>query len=51
VPWFKKTAAILKTLQNRDGEFRDERGNTMYTTAMAALILQAPLGYLPLYER
>ena len=38
-------------MQRKDGEFPDGHGNTVYTTAMAAAVLQAPLGYLPLYER
>ncbi|MCE9529889.1 MAG: terpene cyclase/mutase family protein [Planctomycetes bacterium] len=51
VPWFKKCVEVLTAMQRKDGEFPDQTGNIMYTTAMAAMILQAPLGYLPLYER
>lgn len=50
-PWFKKCVQVLQSLQRKDGEYPDQTGNVMYTTAMAAMILQAPLGYLPLYER
>jgi hypothetical protein len=51
VPWFKKTTKVLADMQRKDGEFWDEYDNTVYPTAMAAMILQAPLGYLPIYER
>ncbi len=51
VPWFTKAVQVLKALQRKDGEYPDQTGNTTYTTAMAAITLQAPLGYLPLYER
>ncbi len=51
IPWYKKATAVLSQMQRKDGEFPDEHGNTVYTTAMAAAVLQAPLGYLPLYER
>ncbi len=49
-PWYKKVAQILKFMQRDDGELWDEYGNTIYPSAMAAMILQAPKGYLPLYE-
>ncbi len=51
VPWFRKAVAVLATMQRKDGEFFDEYDNTVYPTAMAAMILQVPLGYLPIYER
>jgi squalene cyclase len=51
VPFYKKTAAVLRTLQDKDGSWSDDHGNTTYTTAMALMIFQAPYGYLPLYER
>jgi hypothetical protein len=51
VPWYNKTLQVLKTTQGRDGEFTDQNGNTVYPTAMGLMILQAPLGRLPLYER
>jgi len=50
-PWFKKSFQVLTAMQRKDGEFPDQFGNVTYTTAMAAMVLQAPLGYLPLYER
>jgi len=51
LPWFRKAAEVFAALQRDTGEFADHAGNTTYATAMAALVLQAPLGRLPLYER
>jgi len=51
IPWFRKTVEVLATMQRKDGEFWDDFDNTVYPTALAAMILQAPLGYLPIYER
>jgi Prenyltransferase and squalene oxidase repeat len=51
LPWYKKSAAVLKAMQRKDGEFYDQHDNVVYPTAMALTILQAPLGYLPIYER
>ena len=51
IPWFTKVTALYKQMQRRDGEVWDQGGNTIYPTAMAAIVLQAPLGYLPIYER
>lgn len=51
IPWFQKAADVLAAMQRRDGEFYDDYDNTVYATAMAAILLQAPLGYLPIYER
>ena len=51
VPWFKRATEILAATQRKDGEFRDEGDNSVYATAMAAMVLQAPRGYLPVYER
>jgi len=51
LPWFKKTAKVLAAMQRKDGEFWDQKDNVVYATAMAAMVLQAPLGYLPIYER
>jgi hypothetical protein len=50
-PWYQKATQVLKTMQRKDGEIYDEFDNTIYTTAMAAIVLQAPKGYLPIYER
>ena len=57
VPWYRKATAVLQTMQDdpktpgKDGELYDEHGNTVYPTAMTAIVLQAPKGYLPLFER
>ena len=51
IPYYKKIIAVLAELQKKDGEFGDEFGNTIYPTAMALMLMQAPLGYLPIYER
>ena len=51
VPWFKKATLVLKAMQRKDGEYPDQLDNIIYTTAMAVITLQAPRGYLPIYER
>ena len=42
--WYPKAAQVLAALQRKDGAIPDESGNTVYTSAMAAMVLQAPLG-------
>lgn len=51
MPWFRKVVRLYSDMQRRDGEVWDKYGNTVYPTAMAAIVLQAPYGYLPIYER
>ncbi len=51
IPWYRKMTEILNASRRKDGEFADHRDNTVYVTAMAAIALQAPFGYLPIYER
>ncbi len=51
IPFFQKTIRVLKAMQRKDGEFWDEHDNVMYPTALTAIMLQAPYGYLPIYER
>ncbi len=51
LPWFRKSAAVLAAMQTKDGDLPDQFDNHVYTTAMAAMVLQAPRGYLPIYER
>jgi hypothetical protein len=51
VPWFTKYAAALQARQAENGSWQDARGNTVYPTAISAMILQAPLGYMPQYLR
>ncbi|PCJ52369.1 MAG: hypothetical protein COA79_23750 [Planctomycetota bacterium] len=50
-PWFQKTTQVFKAMQNDDGSFNDQSFNTIYTTAMAAIVLQASKGHLAIYER
>jgi len=51
VPWHQKTVEVFEAAQKESGEFYDQHGNKVYPTAMAAVVLQAPYGYLPLYQR
>ncbi len=51
VPWFQKFAAYLKETQAEDGSLEDSAGNKVSPTAISALILLAPLGYMPQYLR
>jgi hypothetical protein len=51
VPFYKKVVQVLAAIQKPDGEFPDENGNQVYSTAFALLVLQAPQGFMPLYER
>ncbi|MCX7803871.1 MAG: prenyltransferase, partial [Planctomycetota bacterium] len=51
VPWYEKVVKFLKTYQREKGDWEDQNGNSTYPTAVAAIVLQAPLGYLPLYLR
>jgi len=51
IPWYRKIATALKATQAQNGSFTDSHGNTVYPTAIVAIVLQAPLGYLPLYLR
>lgn len=51
LPFYSKAVKVLATLQKPDGEFTDEHGNSVYATAMAVILLQAPMGYMPIYER
>ena len=50
VPLVSEVDQVLTAMQHKDGEFADQPGNVVYTTAMAAMASR-PLGYLPLYER
>lgn len=51
MPWFRKATRVLNQTQRKDGEWADQNENIVYPTAMAVMILQAPKGYLPIYER
>lgn len=50
-PYYKKMLEVFAASQMADGQFEDQAGNTVYPTAAAAIVLQAPRGYLPLYLR
>ena len=49
--WYRKTVMVYRSMQRRDGELRDGQGNTVYPTAQALMVLLAPLGYQPMFER
>lgn len=49
--WFPKEVQYLKAVQRNDGSVHDEFDNSIYSTAISAIILQSPNGKLPLYER
>lgn len=51
IPWYKKYAEALKRQQAPDGSWHDINGNTVYPTAISAMVLEAPLGYIPQYLR
>jgi hypothetical protein len=42
---------VFAASQKSEGQFEDQAGNRVYPTAAAAIVLQAPRGYLPLYLR
>ena len=48
--WWRKISNELLRGQNEDGRWQDIVGPN-YATAMAALILQIPNGYLPIFQR
>ena len=50
-PYYKKMLVVFAASQKADGQFEDQAGNNVYPTAAAAIVLQAPRGYLPLYLR
>lgn len=50
-PWFQKTCKILMAIQAEDGSFQDNFENKVYSTAMAAIILQAPMEKLSFYQK
>jgi RNA polymerase sigma factor (sigma-70 family) len=49
IPWYGRYAAAMKTIQAEDGSFKDADGNSVYPTAVAPVILEAPLRYMPYY--
>lgn len=49
--YYHKMLEVYAASQKADGQFEDQMGNSVYPTAAAAIVLQAPRGYLPLYLR
>jgi hypothetical protein len=47
--WYRKMVAVIEKLQQKGGEVRDLSKNRVYTTALAAIILEAPNGYLSIF--
>ncbi len=50
-PYYRKILSTFQQAQQPDGQFFDHQGNSVRPTALAAIVLQAPLGYLPIYQR
>ena len=50
-PYYQKMLEVFATSQKGEGQFLDQAGNSVYFTAAAAIVLQSPRGYLPLYLR
>jgi hypothetical protein len=50
-PYYRKLLEVFAASQQADGQFLDQAGNSVYPTAAAAIVLQAPRGYLPVYLR
>jgi hypothetical protein len=48
-PWFGKTVQVFAHCQRKDGSLSDQTGNQVYPTALAAILLQAPNGYLSFF--
>jgi hypothetical protein len=48
-PWYGKIVAVIESQQDKDGSVPDLAKNRVYTTALAAIILQAPYGYLSIF--
>jgi hypothetical protein len=51
VPYYRKLTKLWQETQQADGQFFNHSGNYVYPTACAAIVMQAPLGYLPFYYR
>jgi hypothetical protein len=50
-PYYKKMLEVFAASQQSEGQWFDQSGNSVYPTAGAAIVLQSPRGYLPLYLR
>ena len=51
VPYYKKMTEVWKEAQQEDGQLFNHTRNSVYPTASALVVMQAPLGYLPFYYR
>ncbi len=49
--WYSQVRETLITIQKGDGSFASPGYGEVYATALAALALELPYGYLPLFER
>jgi uncharacterized protein YfaS (alpha-2-macroglobulin family) len=49
--YYRKMLEVFAASQKAEGQFTDQAGNCVYPTAAAAIVLQAPRGYLPPYLR
>ncbi|MFH1073822.1 MAG: prenyltransferase/squalene oxidase repeat-containing protein [Candidatus Firestonebacteria bacterium] len=49
--WFSRIRETLLSVQQGDGSFKSASYGPVYATALAALTLELPYGYLPLFER
>ena len=49
--WYPDVRDLLVASQNFDGSWSSKNYGTVYATAVAALVLQLPAAYLPLFER
>ena len=49
--WYSQVRETLVTIQKGDGSFASNQYGSIYATALAAIALELPYGYLPLFER
>ena len=49
--WYPELVKTAENEQDADGSFADEEFGEVYATAMAALTLGVPFGYLPSFQR
>jgi len=48
-PWYTKMVRVIASKQQPDGDVPDRPASKVYPTALAAIILQAPNGYLSIF--
>ena len=49
--WYSQVRETLVAIQKGDGSFTSNQYGTVYATALGAIALELPNGYLPLFER